>query len=44
MTKIRGKVIERADRLKVFITIHPSFTLRIRDAEDKEAEKKSFFS
>lgn len=42
VTKMRGSVIEREDGLKVFITIHPSFILRIREPEDKEAERARF--
>lgn len=44
VTKMRGQVIERADRLKVFVTIHPSFLLRIRDPADKEAERGRFLN
>jgi uracil-DNA glycosylase len=39
---MRGEVIEREDGLKVFVTIHPSFILRIREPVDKEAERKRF--
>jgi uracil-DNA glycosylase family protein len=42
--KMRGDVIEREDGLKVFITIHPSFILRIQDAADKEAERGRFLA
>ncbi|WP_292580458.1 UdgX family uracil-DNA binding protein, partial [Mesorhizobium sp.] len=42
ITKMRGDVVEREDGLRVFLTIHPSFILRIRDQEDKEAEKERF--
>ena len=42
VTKFRGEVIEREDGLRVFITIHPSFILRIREAADKEAERARF--
>ena len=42
VTKMRGEVIEREDGLKVFITIHPSFILRIREPEEKEAERARF--
>ncbi|AZO49522.1 MAG: uracil-DNA glycosylase [Mesorhizobium sp.] len=42
VTKMRGEVIEREDGLRVFITIHPSFILRIREQEDKEAERERF--
>ena len=37
-----GQVIEREDGLCVFVTIHPSFILRIRDSQDKEAERERF--
>jgi uracil-DNA glycosylase len=40
--KMRGEVIEREDGLKVFITIHPSFILRIREPDDKSAERARF--
>jgi uracil-DNA glycosylase family protein len=40
--KMRGNVIEREDGLKVFITIHPSLILRIREQEDKDAEQARF--
>ncbi|MGT2465400.1 uracil-DNA glycosylase family protein [Mesorhizobium atlanticum] len=39
---MRGDVVEREDGLRVFLTIHPSFILRIRDQEDKDAEKERF--
>lgn len=39
--KMRGAVIER-DGLRVFITIHPSLILRIREPEDKDAERERF--
>ena len=42
VTKMRGEVIEREDGLKVFITIHPSFILRIREPEEKQAERARF--
>ncbi|KQZ12683.1 DNA polymerase [Mesorhizobium sp. Root554] len=42
VTKMRGEVIEREDGLRVFITIHPSFILRIPDPADKEAERARF--
>lgn len=40
--KMRGQMIKRADGLKVFITIHPSFILRIREPADKETERERF--
>ncbi|CDX60693.1 Phage SPO1 DNA polymerase-related protein [Mesorhizobium plurifarium] len=42
ITKMRGDVVEREDGLRVFLTIHPSFILRIREHEDKEAERERF--
>jgi uracil-DNA glycosylase len=39
VTRMRGDVIEREDGVKVFITIHPSFILRIREPDDKQAER-----
>jgi DNA polymerase len=42
VTKMRGQVVEREDGLRVFLTIHPSFILRIPDAADKEAERRRF--
>jgi uracil-DNA glycosylase family protein len=42
VTKMRGQVIEREDGLCVFVTIHPSFILRIRDSQDKQAERDRF--
>ena len=42
VTKMRGDVIEREDGLRVFITIHPSFILRIRERDEAEAERARF--
>jgi len=42
VTKMRGQVIEREDGLRVFITIHPSFILRIQEPAEKEAERERF--
>jgi probable DNA metabolism protein len=42
ITKMRGQVIEREDGLRIFLTIHPSFILRIREQADKEAERARF--
>ena len=42
ITKMRGEVIEREDGLRVFLTIHPSFILRIRDPQDQQAERVRF--
>ncbi|MER8750566.1 UdgX family uracil-DNA binding protein [Mesorhizobium sp. M1050] len=40
--KMRGQVIEREDGLRVFVTIHPSLILRIREPADKQAERGRF--
>ncbi len=42
VTKMRGQVVERDDGLRVFITIHPSFILRIQEPAEKEAERERF--
>ncbi|MBS3649784.1 UdgX family uracil-DNA binding protein [Pseudaminobacter sp. 19-2017] len=42
ITRMRGQVLEREDGLRVFITVHPSFILRIREPADKEAERARF--
>ena len=44
VTRMRGETFEREDSLKVFITIHPSFILRIADAGAKEAERARFLA
>jgi DNA polymerase len=42
VTKLRGSTVEREDGLKVFITVHPSYLLRIPDAAAKQAERQHF--
>lgn len=42
VTKMRGNVVEREDGLRVFLTIHPSFILRIPDAAEQQAERSRF--
>ncbi|GLQ81298.1 uracil-DNA glycosylase [Mesorhizobium huakuii] len=44
VTRMRGQVIEREDGLRVFITIHPSFILRIQEAAEKDAERERFLT
>ena len=44
ITKMRGEVIERDDGLRIFLTVHPSFLLRIPDARDKAAEHERFLA
>jgi DNA polymerase len=40
--KLRGKPIERGNAPAVFVTIHPSFLLRIRDRPGFEDEEEKF--
>jgi uracil-DNA glycosylase family protein len=40
--KMRGRIVTREDRLRVFITVHPSYLLRIREGADKRAERTRF--
>ncbi|RFC67023.1 DUF4130 domain-containing protein [Mesorhizobium denitrificans] len=42
VTKMRGNVVERDDGLRVFLTIHPSFILRIPDPAEQRAERARF--
>ncbi|MGE3308246.1 MAG: UdgX family uracil-DNA binding protein [Rhizobiaceae bacterium] len=42
VTRMRGQVVEREDGLRVFITIHPSYILRIRDEAESRAERERF--
>ncbi|MGE0500498.1 MAG: UdgX family uracil-DNA binding protein [Rhizobiaceae bacterium] len=44
VTKMRGAIVERGDGLRVFVTIHPSFILRIPDHNEKEAERGRFLT
>ncbi len=44
ITKMRGEIVEREDGLRIFMTIHPSFILRIREPADKEAERARFLA
>ena len=44
VTKERGQVLTRDDGLRVFITIHPSYVLRIREEQDKIAERSRFLA
>jgi DNA polymerase len=44
VTKMRGEVVEREDGLCVFLTIHPSFILRIPDEAEKQAERGRFLN
>ena len=40
--KLRGAPIEREDGTLLFVTYHPSYLLRIRDADDKARERARF--
>jgi DNA polymerase len=42
--KMRGQVIERENGMKIFLTIHPSFILRIHEEAEKAAERKRFLA
>src|SRR5690606_9947845 len=42
VTGMRGRVIRRDDGLRVFITVHPSYILRIRGEADRQAERARF--
>ena len=44
VTKMRGQSLTRPDGLSVFLTIHPSFILRIRDEADQQAERARFLA
>jgi uracil-DNA glycosylase len=44
ITRMRGDIVEREDGLRIFVTIHPSFILRIREAADKQAERARFLA
>ncbi|MDH6233637.1 uracil-DNA glycosylase family protein [Mesorhizobium soli] len=44
VTKLRGSVVERDDGLRIFVTIHPSFILRIPEEIDKQAEFRRFLA
>jgi uracil-DNA glycosylase family 4 len=44
VTKMRGDLIEREDGLRIFLTIHPSFILRIREPKDRQAERERFLA
>jgi DNA polymerase len=42
VTKLRGTTVEREDGLRVFITVHPSYLLRIPDEAARQAERGRF--
>jgi uracil-DNA glycosylase family protein len=44
ITKARGRALQLADGTAAFVTIHPSFLLRIEDRTDKEREYRGLVS
>lgn len=42
VTRMRGETVTREDGLRVFLTVHPSYILRIREAADAQAERARF--
>jgi len=42
--KVRGRLLELPDGTAAFVTIHPSWLLRIEDRADKEREYRNFVS
>ena len=42
VTRMRGETVTREDGLRVFLTIHPSYILRIRETADAQAERARF--
>jgi DNA polymerase len=42
ISAVRGAVMERDDGFKLFVTIHPSYLLRIIDTDDKAREFQRF--
>jgi uracil-DNA glycosylase len=40
--KVRGKIIEAEDGVKTLVTVHPSYLLRLPDADAKEREYERF--
>jgi len=44
ITRMRGTAHRLADGMTAFVTIHPSFLLRIQDHDDKEREYGNFIA
>ena len=42
IAKLRGRMMNLSDGTAAFVTIHPSFLLRIQDDSDKEREYRNF--
>ena len=44
IVKMRGRSLQLPDGTTAFVTIHPSWLLRIKDHADKEREYRNFVS
>jgi DNA polymerase len=44
ITKVRGQALRLADGTVAFVTIHPSYLLRIEDRDDKQREYRNLVS
>src|SRR5262249_61612143 len=44
IARVRGNVVEREDGIRLLVTIHPSYLLRIQDTRDKATEYRRFVS
>jgi DNA polymerase len=42
ISRVRGEPIALADGSECWVTIHPSFLLRLRDEADRRAERRKF--
>jgi DNA polymerase len=42
IAKLRGRMVQLPDGTAAFVTIHPSFLLRIKDEADREREYRNF--
>ncbi len=40
--KVRGKILDTVDGAKALVTVHPSYLLRVPDADAKEREYERF--
>jgi DNA polymerase len=44
IAKLRGRAHELADGIAAFVTVHPSWLLRIKDEDDKKREYRNFIA
>jgi uracil-DNA glycosylase len=44
ITKLRGQVVTREDGLQVYLTVHPSFILRIQEPAAAADERMRFLN